>query len=58
MRAKGDNRKDAVIKGELYEEHVKAKYNVVVVFDDRNQMVDYWRQEAGVPCFQVNYGDF
>jgi len=58
MRAKGDNRKDAVIKGELYEEHVKGKYNVVVVFDDRNQMVDYWRQEAGVPCFQVNYGDF
>lgn len=58
MRAEGDNRKDAVIKGELYEKHVKGKYNVLVVFDDRNQMVDYWRKEAGVPCFQVNYGDF
>jgi predicted kinase len=58
MRKEGDNRKDAVIKGELYEEHIKGKYNVLVVFDDRNQMVDFWRKEVGVPCFQVNYGDF
>jgi len=58
MRKEDDNRKDAVIKGELYEEHVKGKYNVLVVFDDRDQMIDYWRKEAGTPCFQVNYGDF
>ncbi len=58
MRKSGDNRKDDVIKGEMYEEHIKGKYNVLVVFDDRNQMIDYWRKTAKVPCFQVNYGDF
>lgn len=58
MRKEGDARKDAIIKGELYEEHIKGKYNVLVVFDDRNQMIDYWRKEAKLPCFQVNYGDF
>jgi len=58
MRKDGDNRKDAIIKGELYEEHIKGKFNVLVVFDDRNQMVDFWRKDAGLPCFQVNYGDF
>ncbi len=58
MRVSGDSRKDAVVKGELYEAHIKGKYNVLVVFDDRNQMVDFWRKDIGVPCFQVNYGDF
>jgi predicted kinase len=58
MRAEGDSRKDAIIKGELYEEHIKGKFNVLVVFDDRDQMVDFWRKDAGLPCFQVNYGDF
>lgn len=58
MRQEGDTRKDAIIKGELFDEHIKGKYNVLVVFDDRDQMVDFWRKEVGVPCFQVNYGDF
>jgi predicted kinase len=58
MRESGDNRKDAVIKGELFDAFIRDKYNVLVVFDDRNQMVDFWRKEVGVPCFQVNYGDF
>jgi len=26
--------------------------------DDRNQVVDMWRRELALPCFQVNYGDF
>ena len=58
MRATGDMRKDAVIKKEMYEAHIKGKYNVLVVFDDRNQMIDMWRNDLGLPCFQVNYGDF
>jgi len=58
MRTEGDSRKDAIIKSELYEAHIKGQYNVLVVFDDRDCMVKFWRQEIGIPCFQVNYGDF
>lgn len=58
MRTTGDMRKDAVIKKELYEAHVKGHYFVQFVLDDRNQVVDLWRLELGLPCLQVNYGDF
>ena len=58
MRATGDNRKDAIIKKELFEAHVKGQYFVKFVLDDRNQVIDLWRLELGLPCLQVNYGDF
>lgn len=57
MRATGDTRRDDIVKRELYENHVKGKYNVLFVLDDRNRVVDMWRAE-GLSCFQVNYGDF
>lgn len=58
MRATGDSRKDSIVKKELYETHVKGKYYVKFVLDDRNQVVDLWRLDLGLPCLQVNYGDF
>jgi predicted kinase len=58
MRATGDSRKDSIVKKELYETHVKGKYYVRFVLDDRNQVVDLWRLDLGLPCLQVNYGDF
>lgn len=58
MRTSGDNRKDAVVKKELYEKHVKGQFYVQFVLDDRNQVVDLWRLDLGLPCLQVNYGDF
>ncbi len=57
MRAEGDTRNDAIVKKELYEAHVKGKYNVLGVFDDRNRVVDLWRS-LGLTCFQVDYGNF
>lgn len=57
MRPQGDKRKDAIVKKELYEKHVRGKYNVLGVFDDRNQVVDLWRS-LGLKCFQVHYGFF
>lgn len=57
MRDEGDNRKDAIIKRELYDQHIKEKYNVNFVLDDRNQVVDLWRS-LGLTCFQVADGDF
>lgn len=58
MRPEGDMRKDSIVKRELYEAHVKAKYDVLFVLDDRNQVVDMWRNELGLTCLQVAPGDF
>ena len=58
MRTSGDMRKDAIVKKELYVKHIKGQFFVQFVLDDRNQVVDLWRLELGLPCLQVNYGDF
>jgi hypothetical protein len=57
MRKTGDFRKDAVIKEEIYREHIEPFYDVFCVFDDRNQVVDMWRS-IGLKCFQPEPGDF
>lgn len=58
MRKSKDYRKDSIIKREIYDKAIKDKYYIEFVLDDRNQVVDLWRQELGLSCFQVNYGDF
>lgn len=57
MRSPGDMRKDCIVKEELYNEHIKDKYNVFLVIDDRQQVVDMWRS-LGLRCIQVAEGDF
>jgi len=57
MRKAGDKRKDTIVKRELYDKHIKFDYEVVGVFDDRNSVVEMWR-ELGLTCFQVAEGDF
>ena len=57
MRPRDDKRGDQIVKKELYEEHIKGKYNVLGVFDDRDSVVALWRS-LGLTCFQVEYGDF
>ncbi|WNM73045.1 polynucleotide kinase [Streptomyces phage Persimmon] len=57
MRAEGDMRKDNIVKQELFDKHIRDFYDVVAVFDDRQQVVDMWR-DMGVDCFQVAPGDF
>lgn len=58
LRADSDSRKDAVVKRELFTRHVKPAYRVLGVFDDRQQVVDMWRNELGLVCFQVAPGNF
>lgn len=58
MRPAGDKRQDRVIKGELFNQHIRNNFNVEAVFDDRDQVVSLWRDELGLDCFQVNYGAF
>jgi predicted kinase len=57
MRAQGDVRKDSIVKQELFEAHVRGKWNVSFVLDDRQQVVDMWR-DLGLTCLQVAPGDF
>lgn len=40
MRKTGDSRKDFLIKKEIYENELKDKYNILAIFDDRQQVVD------------------
>ncbi|MFE2148881.1 AAA family ATPase [Streptomyces lavendulae] len=57
MRASGDQRRDDVVKAELFDAHVRHRYNVRVSLDDRDRVVAVWRR-MGLPTWQVNYGDF
>ena len=57
MRKAKDNRKDSIIKYELFNDHIRDEYRVLLVLDDRNQVVKMWR-ELGVKCLQVQDGDF
>ena len=57
MRGTGDMRKDSVIKREMFDEKIRGKWNILFVLDDRNQVVDNWR-EMGLHCFQVAPGNF
>lgn len=58
MRKHDDTRKDAIVKTEFFDTHIRDKFFVKYVLDDRNQVVDMWRLKIGLPCLQVNYGDF
>lgn len=57
MRKAGDYRKDVIVKGELFDAHIRDAFNVRLVLDDRNQVVRFWR-DLGLPCWQVNDGNF
>lgn len=58
MRKAGDSRQDTVVKREIYDTFIRDKYNVGLVLDDRTSVVDMWRDELGLKCFQVESGDF
>jgi hydroxymethylpyrimidine pyrophosphatase-like HAD family hydrolase len=57
MRQTADNRKDSIVKKEIYEKHIKPNYEVHFVLDDRNQVVEMWRS-LGLTCLQVADGNF
>jgi predicted kinase len=57
MRATGDTRKDSVVKREIFDAEVRHRWNVIAVFDDRNQVVRMWR-DLGLTVFQVADGNF
>lgn len=56
MRRADDNRPDSVIKEELYNQHIRGKYNVVMVIDDRLSVCRLWHR-LGLPLFRVGDPD-
>jgi predicted kinase len=56
-RPAGNNEKDCIIKERIYRNQIVTNYNVVLVLDDRNQVVDTWRK-LGLECWQVQDGSF
>lgn len=58
MRPAGDMRNDAIVKKELYEKYIEPKYNIKVVLDDRDRVVDMWRNQLGLRVLQVADGNF
>ncbi len=57
MRKTGDNRNDAIVKKEIFDTHIKDKFYVEFILDDRNRVVDMWRK-MGLICLQVAEGNF
>lgn len=57
MREKGSMIKDSYVKRGMFEEHVRNKYQVEFILDDRQQVVDMWRS-MGLKVMQVADGDF
>lgn len=57
FRAEKDFRKDSIVKSEIFDNYVRDRYYIEFVLDDRNSVVDMWR-ELGLLCLQVYYGDF
>lgn len=57
MRPHGDKRNDAIVKLELFDEHIRDWFNVVRVYDDRDRVVDAWRS-IGLTVLQVAPGAF
>lgn len=58
MRPEGDTRKDSIVKRELFDSYIRDAFNVEFVLDDRNQVVEMWRNELGLKVLQVAAGDF
>ena len=57
LRDDGDMRPDDIVKEELLGKIRSDGYNPTIAFDDRNQVVNKWR-ELGINCYQVRSGDF
>lgn len=57
MRKNDDKRKDSLVKADMFWEQIEPNYNVRFVLDDRDQVIEMWR-DIGLKTLQVDYGNF
>lgn len=53
----GKKLEDSIVKERLFRTHVEPRFNVKFVLDDRNRVVNMWRN-IGLKCLQVAPGNF
>ncbi len=56
MRADGDGRPDFQVKYELFDQHVRSRFYVLGVFDDRLSVCRMWA-EIGIPLLRLGVPD-
>ncbi len=57
MRGFNDKRDDTIVKEEIYDRYIAPFFNIRLVLDDRDRVVQMWRNK-GLYCLQVAPGDF
>ena len=57
MRRFKDFRADDIVKEEIYKNYIEPQYDIELVLDDRNRVVEMWRR-IGLRVLQVADGDF
>jgi predicted kinase len=58
MRKTNDNRNDAIVKREIFMDKINGHYFVDFILDDRNRVIDMWRNDLKLTVLQVADGDF
>lgn len=58
MRPDGNNIPDNVLKMNIYTENIEKAFDIWFVLDDRDRVVDMWRNVLHLPCLQVAPGNF
>jgi hypothetical protein len=58
MRPSHDTRQDAIVKEDIFTKYIINNYNILAVFDDRDQCVKLWREKFNLFTLQVDYGNF
>lgn len=57
MRGASDQRPDDMVKADIYANEIYGKFNVIVVFDDRLNVVRFWRS-IGLTVMQLDDREF
>lgn len=57
MRSAGDQRPDDMVKADIYASEIYGKFNIIVVFDDRLNVVRFWRS-IGLTVMQLDDREF
>lgn len=58
MKRAGDMRPDDIVKEELYYAEIAPNFEVEFALDDRDSVVAMWRDRVGIPCLQVQKGQY
>lgn len=58
MRPDDNKEQDARLKLQIYKEHIEPHYDVIAVFEDRDRVVEMYRDILGLTVLQVAKGNF